>query len=76
MDINTTLMGQMFALFALVAFAFTISIISYILGKRKTETPEIAAKIGFFLGLLPPLSLIYLIVLMLKQDKFKAQDDV
>ena len=45
-----------------------IGILSYYLGKRKTNTPKIATLIGVLLSLIPPLGLIYLAALVLKKD--------
>jgi len=42
--------------------------LSYSLGKRKTSTPKIATLIGIILCVMPPLNIVYLIVLMLKND--------
>ncbi|WP_416305449.1 hypothetical protein [Neptunicella sp. SCSIO 80796] len=61
----------MFALLLVVVFllfAGTISWCSYKLGQTKTENPRMAATIGFGLSFLPPLALIYLVVLLLKED--------
>ncbi|RUO58730.1 hypothetical protein [Pseudidiomarina insulisalsae] len=63
MNINMTVMGQFMAVFMLVVAA-----LSYLLGKRKTHSPMIATAVGVLLALLPPLALIYLLVLALKKD--------
>lgn len=63
MDINATFIGQ----FALIS-GLVIGIVSYFLGRRKTQTPVIAGVLGFVLGLIPIFGIIYLIVLMLKKD--------
>ena len=63
MDINATFIGQ----FALIS-GLVIGIVSYYLGRRKTQTPVIAGVLGFVLGLIPIFGIIYLIVLMLKKD--------
>ncbi len=42
--------------------------VSYRLGTYKTENATKAAMLGFVLSFLPPLALIYLIVLFLKED--------
>lgn len=57
-------------LFAMVVFPFIIIIglLSYYLGKRKTNTPVITAFLGAVSGVLPPLGLIYLMLLTLKND--------
>jgi hypothetical protein len=63
MNINATLLGE------IVFFSmFIVGALSYYLGKRKTSTPKIATLIGVLLCITPPLNIIYLIVLMLKND--------
>ena len=47
---------------------FIVGGLSYYLGKRKTSNPKIATIIGVALCITPPLNLVYLIVLMLKND--------
>jgi len=44
------------------------TVLIYFLAKKKTQTPVIATVIGFLLSLLPPIGLIYLVVLVLKND--------
>ncbi len=68
MDINAASVGQIVMAWVLIATALT-----YILAKRKTETPVLATVIGFFAALLPPISLIYIIVLVLKSDVVKNE---
>ena len=63
MNFNATLIVQIVVLLAVL-----MPIMSYYLGKRKTETPIFAAVIGLFTAFIPPLALIYLIVLVLKPD--------
>lgn len=63
MDINMTLFGN-FVFFSM----FIVGGLSYYLGKRKTSTPKIATLIGIILCVMPPLNIVYLIVLMLKND--------
>jgi hypothetical protein len=53
---------------------FIVGAISYYLGKRKTTTPIIATLIGIGLCILPPLNIVYLIVLMLKNDVSSNSD--
>ncbi len=63
MDINVTLLGE------IVFYSmFIVGGLSYYLGKRKTSTPKIAALIGILLCIVPPLNIVYLIVLTLKND--------
>jgi hypothetical protein len=47
---------------------FIVGGLSYYLGKRKTSNPKIVTLIGVALCITPPLNLVYLIVLMLKND--------
>jgi hypothetical protein len=47
---------------------FIVGGLSYYLGKRKTSNPKIATLIGVVLCITPPLNLVYLIVLMLKNN--------
>jgi hypothetical protein len=63
MNINATLLGE------IVFFSmFIVGGLSYYLGKRKTSTPKIATLIGILLCITPPLNIVYLIVLVLKND--------
>ncbi|MBC3766215.1 hypothetical protein [Neptunicella marina] len=52
----------------LIFFSIFVSICSYNLGKRKTSTPKMAAVIGFVIGFVPILAMIYLAILLLKKD--------
>jgi hypothetical protein len=70
MNINATLMGQFILVFAVIMAA-----VCFYLGKRKTQTPVIASAIGFFAALIPPLAIIYLIVLVLKKDIVKLDNE-
>jgi len=63
MDVNLTMLGQVLFVWILLQTALI-----YHLAKRKTQTPVIATVIGFLLSLLPPIGLIYLVVLVLKND--------
>lgn len=49
-------------------FVFTVTWCSYKLGKTKTENPRVAAVIGAISAFFPPLAIIYLVVLLLKED--------
>ena len=40
----------------------------YYLGRRKTQTPVLAGVLGTVLSIMPPLGLVYLAVLVLKND--------
>ncbi|MCH8492167.1 MAG: hypothetical protein LAT53_02860 [Idiomarina sp.] len=63
MDINATFAGQF-----LLVCGVIIGLVGYYLGRRKTQTPVLAGVLGFVLGLIPILGIIYLVVLMLKKD--------
>jgi len=66
MEINITLLGQIVAVWIVIA-----TVLTFVLAKRKTQTPIIATIIGFVLSFIPPVSMIYLIVLVLKNDVAK-----
>ncbi|WP_351014581.1 hypothetical protein [Shewanella sp. AC91-MNA-CIBAN-0169] len=63
MNINATLIGQLIVIFALL-----VGVISYFLGRRKTQSPIMAGVLGAVLSIVPLFGLIYLVVLMLKND--------
>ncbi|MDC8831364.1 hypothetical protein [Alteromonas gilva] len=68
MEFNATLIGQIIAFLVFSVLAIIVARVSYYLGKRKTETPKLVAAIGFFSVMIPPLALIYLMVLVFKKD--------
>ena len=63
MNINATLLGQFILLSVIV-----ISSLSYYLGKRKTQNVKTTTFIGFLLSFIPPLGLIFIAILALKND--------
>jgi hypothetical protein len=63
MNLNATVVGQVIVIFALV-----VGVASYLLGRRKTQTPILAGVLGAVLSIVPLFGLIYLVVLMLKSD--------
>lgn len=63
MDINITVLGQI-----IIIFAIFMVIVGYYLGKRKTTTPVVTSVIALFTAFVPPIALIFLIVLVLKKD--------
>jgi len=63
MEVNLTMLGQV-----MFVWIFLQTALIYHLAQRKTQTPVIATVIGFLLSLLPPIGLIYLVVLVLKND--------
>jgi hydrogenase-4 membrane subunit HyfE len=65
MNINATLLGEIIFISVIV---IVTSVLSYYLGKRKTNTPKMATFIGVLLAFIPPLGLIYIAILVLKND--------
>ncbi|GGF64999.1 hypothetical protein [Alteromonas lipolytica] len=63
MNINATLAGQVIAFIALF-----MVVVGYQLGKRKTQTPSLTAFVGFLTAFVPPLAIIFLAILVLKND--------
>ena len=63
MDINATLVGQ-----TIIILAVIFAIVGFYLGKRKTETPILVSILALFSALMPPIGLIFLMVLALKKD--------
>lgn len=63
MNFNATIYAQVVVILAIFMAAFC-----YFFGKRKTTTPIVTSVIGFFTAFIPPLALIYLIALVLKDD--------
>ena len=63
MNLNATFLGQMIFFLAVV-----MVVLSYILGKRKTETPKTTAFVGLLTAFVSPLAIIFLMVLVLKND--------
>lgn len=53
---------------AFLVFITVVTVLSYRLGRTKSESANVAAVIGFLLSFIPPFALIYLIVLSLKED--------
>lgn len=52
----------------LFVFMILIGIVSYVLGKRKTNTPIRAALLGFVFSFVPILGIIYIVYLIGKED--------
>lgn len=63
MNINATVLGEIILVTVLI-----VGILSYYLGKRKTQTPKIATMIGILLSFIPPLGFIYIAIMVLKND--------
>jgi len=49
-------------------FLGTMTLISYKLGQLKTDNAKAAAITGFLLSFIPPFAVIYIAVLLLKED--------
>ncbi|AVJ55845.1 hypothetical protein C5610_05650 [Idiomarina sp. OT37-5b] len=63
MEMNATIIGQ-----SIILFAIVMAVLGYYLGKRKTTNPVLTAVIAALSALIPPLAIIFLIVLVLKED--------
>lgn len=63
MNIDIALVGQFFLLSAIVTM-----VLCYQLGKRKTQNVKTTLLVGFLLSLTPPLGLLYVDFLSLKND--------
>ncbi|KUM51767.1 hypothetical protein [Rheinheimera sp. EpRS3] len=69
MNINATVLGQFF-----IFFIPLMGILSYYLGKRKTQTPKLATFFGILLAFIPPFALLYIMVLIIKNDIHHAEN--
>jgi hypothetical protein len=70
MDFQLTFFGE------LVFYSiFIVGGLSYYLGKRKTSNARVATLVGILLCLTPPLNLVYLFVLTLKNDEVPAVEN-
>lgn len=63
MNINATFLGQV-----VLVFLPIMAVLSYYLGKRKTQTPMLATFFGIVLALIPPFALLYIMALIIKND--------
>ena len=63
MNINMTLLIEIVFISIVV-----VGVLSFYLGKRKTNSPKMVTLIGVLLSIFPPLGLIYLAILVLKND--------
>jgi len=63
MNINATLLAEF-----VIGLAVFMAAICFYLGRRKTETPILVSVIGFFTAVIPPIALIYLLILVFKRD--------
>ena len=63
MNINATFLGQI-----ILVFALFMAIAGFYFGKCKTTSPIATSVIAFLTAFLPPLALVFLIVLVSKKD--------
>jgi predicted PurR-regulated permease PerM len=63
MNISMTYLGE-----TIFVLAIVFSILGFYLGKRKTQTPVLVTFLAFFSALIPPIGLIFLMVLACKKD--------
>ena len=63
MNVNATLFGLV-----VIVLAIVMAGLGYYLGKRKTQTPILTAVIACFSAVIPPVALIFLMVLVVKND--------
>ncbi len=62
-------------MFLIVGLTTFMTIVSFYLGRRKTETPILVAVIGFFTAFIPPIAFIYLLILVFKRDIPKSDSN-
>jgi predicted PurR-regulated permease PerM len=63
MSAPAPLIGQTILILAIIFAA-----IGFYLGKRKTETPVLVSVLALFSALIPPIGLVFLMVLAFKKD--------
>lgn len=63
MNVSLTLIGQFILVFAVIN-----TLVCYYLGRRKVETPVLAAVLGFVFSIVPIFGLLYTVLLMFKED--------
>ncbi|WP_218122030.1 hypothetical protein [Vibrio xiamenensis] len=63
MNISLTVISQ-----AIIGLVIVMTLLGYYLGKRKTATPKTTAAMAGASALLPPVALIFLLVLITKDD--------
>lgn len=70
MDISASLVGQL-------AFAFAIicAVAGYVFGRRNSSFAILYSVVGFVCGLIPPLGLVFIIVMALKKRRLPINDD-
>lgn len=62
-SINASLLGTL-----MIGLMIIMAATGYYLGKRKTETPLLTTILAVVSALIPPLALIFLMILVLKKD--------
>lgn len=68
MNINAIILGEI-----IIISVIAIGFFSYFLAQRKTTSPIITTALGCVLAIIPPLGMIYLIILIRKNDLKLAQ---
>ncbi len=63
MNVSATALGQLVS-----ALIIIFGVIGYFLGKRKTNSPVIVAILASMSAFIPPLGLLFLMILSLKKD--------
>ena len=70
MNLDLVVIGQLMFVFAVV-----VGLVSYFLGRRKVENPLLAGVIGFVFSIVPVFGLLYVVVLITKDDLDKGRED-
>ena len=69
MEINATLFGQIIALLIPIT-----AILSYLMAKRRVLNPAKYAIVGAFVGFIPPIAIIYLLLLFIKEPEAEFRE--
>lgn len=67
MNINFSEHGT-YIFYIVIVWVMLITFLSYKLAIRKTKSVELVSTIGFFLAFIPPLAIIFILVLVFKKD--------
>lgn len=67
MDISLTSMGVLYVVWLIMA----IPTVVYLAG-RKTQTPQLTIFWGIFAALFPPFGLLFILVLLIRDDRARA----
>lgn len=63
MGLNATIFGQIILVLAII-----MAFLGYYLGKRKTQNPILTAIVAVVSAFVPPLAIVFLMALLLKND--------